>query len=388
MTDTWLLKKLESATLFLAVLLLPTQLGLHLWPQFSYIYSLRIDYLSPTIYFWDLLVLLLISLFIAQGKKINYLSLNLLLIFLLSQALSLSASNVGVGLVRLEQYLITGLFGVYIASQNRASILAKLRPPITISIICVSILAVWQFVIGGSVGFWILGERSFNLQTPGIASFDYYGRVFLRPYSVFSHPNVLAGYLVCLLLLYPSRYTLFTGGLAIFLGMSRSAFLASFIGTLYFVNWRKFLKFSPLLLILAPFIFTRFDSLLNFDFLSVTRRIDLNFLAIKIFIEHPVFGVGVNNFISYASDNLLAGASRFLQPVHNIYLLILAETGIVGFVGWAILLYPFKNFKFSILNFQIKIALLTILFLGLFDHYFLTSPQGLRLWWLVWGLLL
>ncbi len=327
-------------------------------------------------------MIVLIALFLLQGKKINYLSLNLLLVFFLSQVLSLTSANIGVGLVRLEQYLITGLFGVYVASKERESLLKTLVTPLTLAIVFVSSLAVWQFVAGGSIGFWILGERSFSLQTPGIATFDYYGRIFLRPYATFSHPNVLAGWLVCATALFPSRYTLAFGGLAILLSMSRSAFIAAFFGLIYFVNWRTILRYSPLLIFILPVLFTRFDSLLSFDSLSIVRRIDLNYLAIKIFAEHPIFGIGVNNFIPYAADNLLAGASRFLQPVHNVYLLLLTETGLVGFVGWVVLFgYPLKNF-------QIKIVWLAVLFLGLFDHYFLTSPQGLRLWWLVWGLLL
>ena len=112
-------EKLEKILLFLTVLFLPTQLGKHFWPSFSFIYSLPIDYLSPVIYFWDLLVVSLFSVFLLQKKHINKTALNLVLVFLLTQSISLfGSSNLAAGLVRLEQYVICGLFGIYLASSK------------------------------------------------------------------------------------------------------------------------------------------------------------------------------------------------------------------------------------------------------------------------------
>ena len=41
--------------LFLFLLLIPTQLGRHFWPEWSYILGIRVDYLSPTLYLLDLI---------------------------------------------------------------------------------------------------------------------------------------------------------------------------------------------------------------------------------------------------------------------------------------------------------------------------------------------
>jgi len=96
----------EKILLFLTILFLPTQLGKHFWPQFSYIYSLRVDYLSPTLYFWDILVMGLLSVWVLRKPEINKFALNLFLFFLFTQALSLiGASNIEAGLIRLEQFL-------------------------------------------------------------------------------------------------------------------------------------------------------------------------------------------------------------------------------------------------------------------------------------------
>ena len=48
------LEALEKILLFLFVLLIPTQLGKHFWPEWSRVVGIRVDYLSPTLYFLDL----------------------------------------------------------------------------------------------------------------------------------------------------------------------------------------------------------------------------------------------------------------------------------------------------------------------------------------------
>jgi hypothetical protein len=45
--------KLINILLFLFLLLIPTQLGRHFWPEWSYVLGIRVDYLSPTLYLID-----------------------------------------------------------------------------------------------------------------------------------------------------------------------------------------------------------------------------------------------------------------------------------------------------------------------------------------------
>ena len=42
---------------YLLLLLIPTQLGYHFWPDFAFVNGIRVDYLAPTIYLTDLLIL-------------------------------------------------------------------------------------------------------------------------------------------------------------------------------------------------------------------------------------------------------------------------------------------------------------------------------------------
>jgi O-antigen ligase len=68
---------------------------------------------------------------------------------------------------------------------------------------------------------------------------------------------------------------------------------------------------------------------------SALSRIPLMQLAWSIIKDHPVFGVGANNFVllipQYATP---AFANAWLYTVHNNYLLVWAETGAVGFIAY------------------------------------------------------
>lgn len=403
--------KLEKILLFLTVLLLPTQLGKHFWPQFSFIYSLPIDYLSPVIYFWDLLAVALFVTFLINRGHLNKTALNLGFFFLLTQSVSLLGSpNPGAGLVRLEQYLVVVFFGIYLASCNLKSFKAVIGWGLTLGIMMEAALAAGQFITGGTLGFWILGERTFTISTPGIAKFDFYQWEFLRPYGTLPHPNVLAAFILIsgllsfcsvsgqfslvqnrmkdsgvLTALVP-RMTFVLAGVTLLLTVSRVAILAGFGSAFLSFKKKGQVMLLLLVLLLLPVLYTRFASVLNYDVLSLIRREQQIGIAWGLWLTHPMLGVGLNNFIIAAASQLLAGPSRFLQPVHNIILLTLAETGIVGFLGLLVLIgYPIiKNFRFKILNFQL--IWLVIIFLGMFDHYFLTLPQGYRLLFLVWGI--
>lgn len=389
-----MLAKFEDILLFLAILFLPTQLGRHFWPDFSYIYSLKVDYLSPTFYFWDILVLLLLVTLLLQKKRINFFALSLGLFFILTQLLSLfTSSNIGAGLVRAEQYFIACFFGICLASYKWELLKPKIFTPLLIAILAESSIAILQVLKSGSLGLWILGERTFSITTPAIAKFNFHGIEVLRPYATFPHPNVLAAFLIIGLLLLQTKIKVVNiiTVIIIILTFSRTAILATIFSALLVLKKRLLLFAILILLIISPLLYIRFYSLFNFDNLTILRREELAASALALFSKNPLPGVGLNNFIPALSAELIAGPNRFLQPVHNIFLLSLAETGITGFLGLTVLIgYPFfKILKLYPLRFPLNPLLLVwgmILFLGLFDHYFLTLPQGYRLLFLVWGL--
>src|SRR3990167_9408556 len=57
-----MIRNLERFFLLLLLLLLPTQLAYHYWPAWSLVHGIRVDYLSPTLYLTDLIILALFLL--------------------------------------------------------------------------------------------------------------------------------------------------------------------------------------------------------------------------------------------------------------------------------------------------------------------------------------
>ncbi|MDO8639775.1 MAG: O-antigen ligase family protein, partial [bacterium] len=416
---------INSLIFYLIILLLPTQFGKHFWPDFSYILGLRIDYLSPTFYVTDILIGLLFTswLFSAIGRKLSgqktidlklgigkYWKLIFFLLFLAIGILLSKSPLAGVyGFVKLLEYLF--LFFYITFEVKNFFIIVQL---LSLGIIFEGLLAILQYVNHGSIGslLYFFGERSFNSQTPGIANASLNGEMFLRPYGTFSHPNVLAGYLTIALAMVISNFqfqisnfkkilfsfSIIIGTIGIILTMSRVAIILWLIILSWYLlkKSRKFLgraKFPIGLLVVLIFIgsigIVILLSPLRFRFLEINPsdqafvvRKDLIVSSVLMFKDNFFFGVGINNFLvnlPYFQKPNISSLYEYLQPVHNIYFLILAQTGLVGFIYF--LYFIAKTMKqtlkkgFSISNFQFSIFS-AILILGLFDHYFLTLQQG------------
>ena len=132
---------------------------------------------------------------------------------------------------------------------------------------------------------------------------------------------------------------------------------------------------------LSPLRFRFFDIKTTDE--SVVKRQELINDSFTMIKSNPIFGVGLNNFlVELPSVHKQTNNVFYLQPVHNIYLLILTQTGMIGlaFFTWFIF-KTFKRLKFENSfhpdRIGIKFQILFIaLALGLFDHYFLTLQQG------------
>lgn len=68
--------------------------------------------------------------------------------------------------------------------------------------------------------------------------------------------------------------------------------------------------------------------------LEIESRLELNDVAVAMFLDHPILGVGLNQFETVQPDYDTYGLIFAGNPVHNIYLLIAAETGIIGLAGF------------------------------------------------------
>ncbi len=70
---------------------------------------------------------------------------------------------------------------------------------------------------------------------------------------------------------------------------------------------------------------------------EVRSRLELNDAAGRMIADRPIVGVGLNNFEAVMDPYQQYGLIFADNPVHNLYLLFLSETGIIGFIGFVCL---------------------------------------------------
>ncbi len=379
------LKKLQFSLFYFLIVLMPIQLGRHFWPDFSFVSGVRIDYLSPTLYFTDLLILGILFLEFIKGiPKISGRS-----ILVASVICIFACANIYFSLspaVSVYKWIKVWEIGFLVWFIGQSQI--KIRTVTSLLLIPVfyeSILAVWQFFVQQSSGFWwILGERTFNSGTPGIANTIINGQLWLRPYGTFSHPNVLGGFLAVVLPLvvyyFPHNHRRIAAGIvsfgfvALFLTMSRAAILVGLVAVAIMLARKMGFKIIWLICLVLLILFFGIRRIGNESFVV---REQLNKTAIEKFVDSPIIGQGLGTSVIFLTKEINNHALVH-QPTHNIYLLIAGEIGVVGLVLFMFLIFLSVRRKLTV-------PLLSICVLGMVDHYFLTQQQGLLLFGLVLG---
>jgi len=311
-----------------------------------------------------------------------------------------------------------------------------------------SLLALWQFFSQKVVGSSLLGMANQLPQDAGVSVVEAsFGR-FLRAYGSLPHPNILAGFLVVSLIIilgllimsstYRERYFLWLVAVvdfaALFFTFSKSAFLALALAylfifvflyltrdygskvTFYHLAMVGILVTAILGFIYSDLVFVRLNATERLEQQSVTDRITYLHQAQQILVNNWDKGVGIGNY-TVADYNL--SYRKFpgyeYQPVHNVYILILAELGVGGLLIFFLLIgaiirvilnyrleynfelmevfkeykqqemvedYGFATYWFLVFT-AILVAILTMFF---FDHYFWTLYSGIVFFWLVLGL--
>jgi O-antigen ligase len=131
---------------------------------------------------------------------------------------------------------------------------------------------------------------------------------------------------------------------------------------------------------------------------TLRNRFDYWNAAINMFMDHPIFGVGVDRFgeyyRQYAVQNQVV-QGQITDNAHSVYLQLLATGGIVMFIPYILLIsfITFIGFK-SMIAFQgqdkLKIAALFGIWLGMIAVNFVTVDSlGVGVWfWITGGVLL
>lgn len=418
---------LPNLFFFLIIFFLPQQFGPHFWPAFSLVHGIRLDYLSPSIYMSDIFILILFLLsfkkvFSSQFSRI-FLSQPLFLLFILTLILPFfyaqSPYALLYGLLKLFEFFFLGL---YVATQITKKDLSTSIEIFAFLGVTEGVLAIAQFIHQGSIGnvLYFVGERFYTATSIGAAVMNTGQGLMVRPYGTFPHPNVLAFFLFTAIVFATygmhhakslRRYLLLVSILiseaGLFLTFSRTVLVVNILFLLYAFGYVSLKtgrgKMKKILFILALILFTAaYVLVFNNRFLEVSSftkdflpRADLISISFNSISQYPLFGTGLNNFYYYEAALQKNFSTVYLQPVHNVFLLIFAETGILGGAIFAYFMAVvfLKNLSrmrsekkiFSYL--EVPFVLLTsFIFVGLFDHFFLTIQQGQLLFALIIGL--
>ena len=128
---------------------------------------------------------------------------------------------------------------------------------------------------------------------------------------------------------------------------------------------------------------------------SVSYRLLYNQLGLDLISKHP-FGIGIGNQVLYAVDQELYQGLGLIklwqwQPIHNIYLLISSEIGIIGLIIFLFLVGVLiaKNLALSDLRSMTAMVILgSLLLFGLVDHFPWDLQGGRLMLWLSLGIIM
>jgi len=223
-----------------------------------------------------------------------------------------------------------------------------------------SLIGGLQVALQGSIG--LPGEFPLDPMRSGVSVIQSGDIRWLRPYGLLPHPNNFAGLLImglypCITFInHPRRIVKFIGYAALVVGFwvlllsfSRSAWLAFAIGGALILPLlirqygvpKRFLLALLLLAVTAALFAVMYYPLLavragigeeSLELRSVADRVVYTQIAQQAITERPLLGLGAGNFPWYASYYLHHFTDYDLRGdhVHNVYLSVLGELGIVG----------------------------------------------------------
>ena len=392
-----MLKKIYIFLICLIIFLIPSNLFLKINPTSAYVNGLIVDYLIPKLYLSDLPIIILLSLWsieviINKKKKLIYKTAELFLPSIIISLIIIRQIFTPYPLAAvwyLLKLIEVGLLGWFLVAHKKLFQKKIIYYTVTATIWFQSLLAMWQFINQKSLlGYIFLGEPNLA-NSIGLAKDNWWSTGRVLAYGTTAHPNILGGILVILSLflinhqkkkLALTSVTILLATAAITLTQSISAMTSLIIGSLlillkpYYQRIanisKKLLIGSGMIIILTPLLINLTANSFKID--SLVRRSYLQTAAIKMLTKNPIAGVGLNQFTARVEEHSSTQeVVRFVQPVHHLGLLWLAETGILGILLIWVLIK--KQSKKTIISLLILLPIVTL------DHYLLTQQSGLLL---------
>lgn len=401
----------EAVLLWLSVFLMPWQLR-HTF-LFAAIGGEYFEYGSWHLYASDIAIILLLAVWLlrAKNKKIDIgpkvLSWPLLAFLVWSGVSVLWAIDRPVALIA-EAHLWL-FFGFYLYLINEVKDTTRILWPLLWGIALQAAWGVAQFVANSSLGLSWLGESVLNPQQVGVPVIELNGFRQLRAHGMLPHANVLGGWLVAAFppLLYwfainknsiIKRMIVAALGLVamgVALSFARGAwlvFVLSLIGIGLFWAFGGFkrklwivvgigLMFLLVLLTQYRYVSSRFDLNNRLEEISIEERLASISTWRDVFEKNAVRGAGLGNYTLAMQQIEPNQPSWWYQPVHNIYLVIAGELGVVGLAIWlwlvgAVLLIEYWIWRHNRTLAVMSVPINSLLLLGLMDHWPIALQQG------------
>jgi O-antigen ligase len=411
-------ESLIGKLLIFLFLILPWNLGKHFETKFSFIDSLLIPYLIPTVYLQDILIAAIVVLTAVALVKsllsgnlrsaflVDAVASRLFFLFILAVFLSVFFSvRFYPSAYAFERFLLYFFF--FLSTLNlfrKVSIRRWFFTALTFNACLLCLLGFVQFYKQASVfnNYLFFGEQPYNSYTSYIAKESFNGVVKIPPYATFLHPNIFAGYLLISLTLSlgyifcAKRHSLWSAFILVLISVFELYFIKSYTAwgalalgfslliltrfTKQVDKQRLLLFFTALATVIAGLLLPFYkNQALTFlpagsvtSVLSVERRSALLEASYKMISQKPFSGWGINSFTySFESFYSRSDVVRFLQPVHNVYALLAVELGLFGVLLFVTLTF-YAIYRSGLV---FGIATLQIVFLSSFDHYFITISQ-------------
>lgn len=248
---------------------------------------------------------------------------------------------------------------------------------------------------------------------------NYFEVTTYRPHSLLGSANILGGTIILLIPFFISFFLFFKNNikikilstialicliLTLLVSQSRGAILGISISlfsipvVMYknkIINFKKcFISIIAIILIAAG-MYWEFYSFFHRSY--DLERILLRESSWRMFLDHPLFGVGMGNFNEVYLGNYISPLAKAPKSAHshNIYFKFLAETGIIGVFGFISLIifqikylykkiYDDKKQKGNFICSAMFLGIIGMLAHGWVDVCFSARSYAM-LYWFLWG---
>jgi O-antigen ligase len=257
--------------------------------------------------------------------------------------------------------------------------------------ICFPVLGLTQvlYIRGEEAAYWAIGEtRGGRLSALGIFLHPGNLALFICISSAYFLSSYLLGYKKFLSLLY-----LVTGIIVLYLTLARSgwlAFIAMFcVMIVAYKNSHKSIFSLKNILMVSIFLggllfviifYTPLgEYFMNEDFEDMAEARIVHWMAgLDIFTHHPIFGVGINSHLYYFRAELPMLDGFYVEnPIHNIHIILLAETGLTGLLCWIFfIVYNMNKSQSFIISPSLESSILNFTFMGIIVAWFIYGFFG------------